>query len=931
MTPASSRIALWLWLISGVFLGTALAHAQENSVGLVIATQGAVSALNQTGAERALQRKSPLFVGDTIKTGANAQAQLRFLDGEVISLRANSLLKVDDYKYQQDPKTDKTVLNLIQGGVRAVTGAIGKNNPDNYRMNTPVATIGIRGTIYEAVLGKQLFVAVWQGSITIQNEGGKIDLGVNAEYNYAEIPANNQAPKPLLEPPPELQQDKAPPMEEAAAEPASEPEQTKPTEQDGQQEEAAPRQPQQGEQRPPQDRSHHIGENETEQPHAPDGPRNSPPPGSEPRESRQIDLNEGHRGGFVNQGNKPPLDFGGFTEVNGPAPMMFAPPPEDAPFMLGGLVPQDAGREPLSPGEGEPLPLLPPPGAFNGDVWFGGAPPPSLPPITQIIGEQEIVNQIPITPKLSSEEGNLIDTDNRVGILVVVDPKTAEIFTGKSSAGSNGTPIFLDIARPNVNNHQSDYRSGPERSVLRQHDAGTDQPSPQDANVHSNINWGHWSASAETPWTRQIDTAEGTATNAMPVDAYWLTVIPTANPGVLQGTLNYSNTVLTSGQGSGGTVTHGKLEASINLNTGIIDNAELDVYVGVPIDDAGNPISSPGVGEHWHVVLVGTVRGHVVDFGINQADTNTKVTFADGATSGISGDVLGILVGQNAQSLAGAFTLHANTDPNQFVDGIFTSDCTNPLVCDKRLLDTEKTQISQRGGILVFNEPGNNSRHSGHVVTTDNQPVFLTHDPQFPLSNGIDTVYRIDNATPQTNTLQSGIDWGYWDTASGAITAQIAPLQPELLTQSNSDALWIAGTPTPDANLPKTGTISYNNTLIGEGFGSGGTVTALSLSADIDFLSGQIANGDLAITVEDGQANLQQWNADFSGQAAGNKIGLTVDNGTLDGNQAIVGDLDARLLGPTADLIGGGYHLETVADPNNYVNGIFVVKCEGCP
>jgi hypothetical protein len=83
--------------------------------------------------------------------------RLRFTDGGETVIRPESSLQVQDYYFnQEEPQQDSLVLRLLKGGLRAVTGYVGKRgNQDAYKMQISTATIGIRGTDYSARLCAQ--------------------------------------------------------------------------------------------------------------------------------------------------------------------------------------------------------------------------------------------------------------------------------------------------------------------------------------------------------------------------------------------------------------------------------------------------------------------------------------------------------------------------------------------------------------------------------------------------------------------------------------------------------------------------------------------------------------------------------------------------------------------------------------------------------
>jgi len=138
---------------------------------------GEVVASAADDSRRPLVKGSEILAGDTISTGKDGRAQIRFSDGGYVSLQPGTLFRVDDYHY--DNKADgseKGFFSLLKGGLRTITGVIGHFNRDNYKLSTPVATIGIRGTVYNATFEDALTVSVIQGSVLVSNNGGSLIL-----------------------------------------------------------------------------------------------------------------------------------------------------------------------------------------------------------------------------------------------------------------------------------------------------------------------------------------------------------------------------------------------------------------------------------------------------------------------------------------------------------------------------------------------------------------------------------------------------------------------------------------------------------------------------------------------------------------------------------------------------------------------------------
>lgn len=164
---------------------------------------GDVVAIAADGSQRPLAKGSEINSGESINTVAGARAQIRFTDGGFVSLQPNSQFRVDQYQYQG--KTDgeeKGFFSLLKGGLRAITGAIGRVNRENYQVATTVATIGIRGTGYNAVLRNDgLFVNVGEGAISLTNNAGILVVTAGgaafvADFNTPPRPTDKQPQTP---------------------------------------------------------------------------------------------------------------------------------------------------------------------------------------------------------------------------------------------------------------------------------------------------------------------------------------------------------------------------------------------------------------------------------------------------------------------------------------------------------------------------------------------------------------------------------------------------------------------------------------------------------------------------------------------------------------------------------------------------------------
>lgn len=184
---------------------------KSKPVGQVLVAMGDISATDSLGNIRKLQRKSPIYEGDFVATSDDSKTQLRFSDGALLALRPNTQFKIETYRYEgkQDGQ-ESGIFSLIKGGFRTITGYIGSSNKQNYRVKTPVATIGIRGTHYGLRLcdandcgsnnnvKNGLYGGVVDGGITVANKAGE---RVFNNDQYFHVASDSMMPKGIILPP----------------------------------------------------------------------------------------------------------------------------------------------------------------------------------------------------------------------------------------------------------------------------------------------------------------------------------------------------------------------------------------------------------------------------------------------------------------------------------------------------------------------------------------------------------------------------------------------------------------------------------------------------------------------------------------------------------------------------------------------------------
>ena len=187
--------------MGGTGLQTADEASQMQPAGTVVFSRGTVEAQSK-GRSRLLTKGQKVCVGETIITSESGMAQIRMLDTGLISVRSDTKLRIDAFQFGgKEVSEEKSALYLIQGAFRALTGLIGHHNKENYKIETPTATIGIRGTDHEpmfipvpapgqvALGAPGTYDKVNSGGVYIMTPTGSVDVNPN-QVGFAPIESN---------------------------------------------------------------------------------------------------------------------------------------------------------------------------------------------------------------------------------------------------------------------------------------------------------------------------------------------------------------------------------------------------------------------------------------------------------------------------------------------------------------------------------------------------------------------------------------------------------------------------------------------------------------------------------------------------------------------------------------------------------------------
>lgn len=157
------KISVFLALIALLFCDLVLAASA-----VVTSATGTVQVQSGSAPARTLRQGDEVAQGDTVSTGGSGSSVvLKFDDGQVAALTANSRMAISVYQYNPATESGNVLLSLVTGGMRAITGLIGRKAPSQVSYRAATATIGIRGTDATIVtINGDVIVTVDVGSVS---------------------------------------------------------------------------------------------------------------------------------------------------------------------------------------------------------------------------------------------------------------------------------------------------------------------------------------------------------------------------------------------------------------------------------------------------------------------------------------------------------------------------------------------------------------------------------------------------------------------------------------------------------------------------------------------------------------------------------------------------------------------------------------------
>jgi hypothetical protein len=128
----------------------AILESSLKPIGKVVAVAGSVTIAHagavivQASASSETKVGDLVYLGDLVQTGADGKVGINFTDGTSFNLLSNASMALDEYVYDPKGTSNSTMFSLSKGTFTFVAGNVAKTG--DMKVDTPVATMGIRGT-----------------------------------------------------------------------------------------------------------------------------------------------------------------------------------------------------------------------------------------------------------------------------------------------------------------------------------------------------------------------------------------------------------------------------------------------------------------------------------------------------------------------------------------------------------------------------------------------------------------------------------------------------------------------------------------------------------------------------------------------------------------------------------------------------------------
>ncbi len=169
----------------------------ESPVGAVEEVKGNATVTRADGTVETVTAGTPIYQGDIIETDEAGAVNIVFIDETSMAISKNAKIAVDQYTFDPSSESGTTNLSVLRGLFVFTSGLIGRDDPDDVQIDTPVGSIGIRGTVIAGEInpGGESNISVLEGAIVVKN--GSMEATLSQQFETIRLGGFDQPMKEM--------------------------------------------------------------------------------------------------------------------------------------------------------------------------------------------------------------------------------------------------------------------------------------------------------------------------------------------------------------------------------------------------------------------------------------------------------------------------------------------------------------------------------------------------------------------------------------------------------------------------------------------------------------------------------------------------------------------------------------------------------------
>lgn len=159
----------------------------ESPVGAVEEVKGNATVTRADGTVETITIGTPIYQGDIVETDAKGAVNITFIDETTMAVSENARLAVKEYTFDPETENGTTNFSMLRGLFVFTSGLIGRDDPDDVKIETPVGSIGIRGTIIAGQIDPsgESNISVLEGAIVVKN--GAMETTLSEQFETVKL------------------------------------------------------------------------------------------------------------------------------------------------------------------------------------------------------------------------------------------------------------------------------------------------------------------------------------------------------------------------------------------------------------------------------------------------------------------------------------------------------------------------------------------------------------------------------------------------------------------------------------------------------------------------------------------------------------------------------------------------------------------------